>query len=228
MFFLLSFASPALAQAEVATTTPQVSTPLSALLGPTLHALHLVEPETAADDLTAELHQYDTSQALEGVDVVGLYFSAEWCGPCKQFTPILTSYQEKVNKRGRKLQVVLVPVNPKSFEAYAQYFASMEGFLSLPFEDGSAAGELANKYNVKGVPTLVLVDGRTGKTITKEGKDKVMGDKGGMFFPYAPLSSKLAKLVTFPYRVARKVFGGTVKAILKVFFNVFKGLLGMK
>ena len=30
-----------------------------------------------------------TIDALSGKEVVGLYFSAHWCPPCKQFTPEL-------------------------------------------------------------------------------------------------------------------------------------------
>ena len=30
-----------------------------------------------------------TTEALKGVDIIGVYFSAQWCTPCKRFTPKL-------------------------------------------------------------------------------------------------------------------------------------------
>jgi len=35
--------------------------------------------------------------------LVGLYFSAHWCGPCRQFTPILSKVYEEVRAAGKDL-----------------------------------------------------------------------------------------------------------------------------
>lgn len=40
-----------------------------------------------------------TAEALEG-KVLAVYFSASWCAPCKQFTPILKSVYSKLQKDG--------------------------------------------------------------------------------------------------------------------------------
>ena len=57
-------------------------------------------------------------------------FFAEWCGPCKMMSPILDQLKEKVGDRLRILKVD-VDKNPK----------------------------IAALYNVRGVPTLVLMKG---------------------------------------------------------------------
>ena len=33
--------------------------------------------------------------------VIGLYFSAHWCPPCRNFTPKLSKFYEEANKNGK-------------------------------------------------------------------------------------------------------------------------------
>ena len=46
----------------------------------------------------------DVATALANKDLVCLYFSAHWCPPCRQFTPLLKEFYE-VRKRGQKIWV---------------------------------------------------------------------------------------------------------------------------
>jgi len=84
------------------------------------------------------------------------------CGPCRQFTPELTAFYQKMNqRRGKKDQFEIVWISRcRDTNAYGQYFAQMGNWLALPPEE--AMGErgvwLGNKYKVKGIPTLVLLD----------------------------------------------------------------------
>jgi len=57
-------------------------------------------------------------------------FWAEWCGPCKALAPIL---DEIDNEMGEKAKVVKVNVDE--------------------------AGELAQKYGIRGIPTLIFFKG---------------------------------------------------------------------
>ena len=69
-------------------------------------------------------------QILKGERPVLIDFFATWCGPCKMMSPILDQLKEKVGDRLRILKVE-VDKNPK----------------------------IAALYNVRGVPTLVLMKG---------------------------------------------------------------------
>lgn len=51
-----------------------------------------------------------TADALDGKKLA-VYFSASWCAPCKQFTPILKNVYNQLQKDGeREKKDVLVPL----------------------------------------------------------------------------------------------------------------------
>ena len=201
-----------------------------------------------------------TELVLESADVIGLYFSAEWCNPCRQFTPVLQDYYKKLNEKATKhnakllealsqtsdpvageklakkmrkkpLEIVFVP-RSREFDGYVQYFASMP-FVSLPFEEatGDIGTILSKNYNIQSIPSLIFVDAKTGKTITKNGRDEVMKDKNGRHFPYHSPINKVKSLALLPFRAVwgvGKGLNGVLGIIRKIVFNIIKGALGWK
>jgi len=67
---------------------------------------------------------------------------------------------------------------------FKEYFGEMP-WLTFSFNDPRTS-ELADLYEFQGIPTLVIVDPSTGRTITKEGKGAVEGDPNGVEFPWHP------------------------------------------
>eukprot|EP00961_Rhodomonas_salina_P254156 3434805-Rhodomonas_salina.2 len=65
--------------------------------------------------------------------IVGIYFSAHWCGPCRSFTPKLVAMYEELKAGGKKFEVIFVS-SDKDQDAFDKYFGSMP-WLALPFED---------------------------------------------------------------------------------------------
>jgi len=58
-------------------------------------------------------------------------FSASWCGPCKMFTPIMNEVKEEI--KGTSFQ-----------------------YVDFQYVDVDENGDLASKYGVRGVPTVVI------------------------------------------------------------------------
>jgi cytochrome c biogenesis protein CcmG/thiol:disulfide interchange protein DsbE len=87
---------------------------------------------------------------------VYLDFWASWCGPCKQSFPWMNEMQAKYGAKG--LQVLAVNLDQKPEDA--------TGFLQQTKVDFLIAmdpvGQSAQKYNVKGMPSSLLI-GRDGK-----------------------------------------------------------------
>ena len=102
----------------------------------------------------------------------GLYFSAKWCGPCRNFTPKLIDFYNK----SENFEVIFVSLD-KNQNEFNEYFAKMP-WKSLPF-DNQQSEELSEFFGVQGIPTLILVD-HEGNVLTRQGKEII--EKNSSFF----------------------------------------------
>jgi len=131
---------------------------------------------------TEETVEIDELTGDGGAKVLGLYFSAHWCPPCRQFTPMLVSaYTEHLKAKG--LQIIFVS-SDKDQTSFMEYYGTMP-WLAIPQGDARKA-MLSKLFGVQGIPALVLIDAKTGATINTNARGKVMSDPKGDDFPFAP------------------------------------------
>mmetsp|Transcript_10982 Transcript_10982/g.31257 ORF Transcript_10982/g.31257 Transcript_10982/m.31257 type:complete len:274 (-) Transcript_10982:1058-1879(-) len=206
---------------QVLAEDPVQSGPLVDLLGEQLYTLKMV------DETNAMIIANYTNEILAGKKVIGLYFSADWCGPCRKFTPDLVKFYERMNnRRGQKDQFEIVFISRcRDSNSYIQYFSHMP-WLAMPPEEamGERGQALGTKYNVKGIPSFVLVDD-LGQTITIDAVTKLREDKTGVGFPWR---SPLAQLyVTLFPRSLRLMIKSQIDAALSSLFGKVKLLLGV-
>jgi cytochrome c biogenesis protein CcmG/thiol:disulfide interchange protein DsbE len=95
--------------------------------------------------------------ALKG-KVVYVDFWASWCGPCKQSFPFMNELQAKY--AGQGLEIVAVNVDAKRDDA-DRFLAEVPARFTVAFD---ARGESARRFDVKAMPSSVLVD-RSGKVV---------------------------------------------------------------
>lgn len=81
-----------------------------------------------------------------------LFFSANWCRPCKDFTPELVKLYESLQKRGEELEIIFVSFD-HDMTLFYQHFWSMP-WLAVPFSL-SLRNKLTDKYRVARIPSLV-------------------------------------------------------------------------
>jgi hypothetical protein len=48
------------------------------------------------------------AELLMDNDLVGLYFSAHWCGPCRGFTPVFAEMYTQLKANGKKVEVTML------------------------------------------------------------------------------------------------------------------------
>lgn len=140
------------------------------------------------DDPTASLLRPDGSEvdapsALSGKKV-GLYFSAHWCQPCKQFTPVLMETYGEVRQHGADHDFeVLFVSHDRDEDAFLEYRKDMP-WLSIPF-NANLRSQLQTALQVNGLPTLVILDEER-NVITEDGRGEVTNDPMGLEFPWHP------------------------------------------
>jgi len=125
-----------------------------------------------------------TADALSGKKVVGLYFSAHWCPPCRGFTPVLAKcYTENYSAKGMEIVFVSSDRDEASFKSY---FGEEQPWLALPYSAREIKAKLSKKYKVQGIPSFIILDGETGATITADGRECVSEDPTGKDLPWKP------------------------------------------
>ena len=113
-----------------------------------------------------------TKVALENCRLVGLYFSAHWCGPCRSFTPLLRDVyeawkQERSSSGGKfqnGLEIVFVS-SDRDAASFTNYHGSMP-WPAMPFEAlPHYKSVLSTVYGVQGIPSLVILDAVSGQVV---------------------------------------------------------------
>jgi thiol-disulfide isomerase/thioredoxin len=103
--------------------------------------------------------------------VIGIYFSAHWCPPCRQFTPVLVKFHNDLTKAGKEFEIVFVSSDRSEKAMYDYMDETNMPWLALPHGD-SHKQALAQKFGVSGIPMLVIVDSK-GKTLSTNGRGEV-------------------------------------------------------
>jgi len=118
-----------------------------------------------------------STAVLSDKKIIGIYFSAHWCPPCRAFTPELVKFHKNMTKAGNAFEIVFVSSdNDKS--AMYEYVKEMNmPWLVLPFGDEHKK-TLGTKFNIRGIPALIIIDAK-GNLITKAGRNDVtsLGEK---------------------------------------------------
>lgn len=171
-----------------------VRSPFVDMFGETLY-------KWASNGSHSEVHIVSTEDQLKEQPVIALYYSASWCGPCRQFTPLLVEFYNHVKKKGKRFEVVWLSRDNTADEFFA-YYQQMP-WLAVPADKVQECLELtAQKYQLNGIPHLVLLDGFDASIITLDGRVKVVEDKYGLEFPWRRRT--LLNLLPRPVRNAVK------------------------
>jgi len=115
---------------------------------------------------------------LNDYTTVALYFTASWCPPCRAFTPSLNDAYNAAVKAGKSVQVVFMSCDQNQGD-YDSYYAKMD-FARLDFNEKAKNQELAQKYECKGIPYLVLLNA-DGSEKSRNGRGLIQSKGGDAF-----------------------------------------------
>ena len=111
--------------------------------------------------------------------IIGVYFSAHWCPPCRGFTPVLVKFHNELTKQNKAFEVVFVSSDRDKKSMYNYMKEAKMPWLALPYGDKHKE-TLAKKFNVRGIPKLVILNAK-GELITENGRGDVSEGNTAIF-----------------------------------------------
>ncbi|KAJ1367865.1 hypothetical protein KIN20_028875 [Parelaphostrongylus tenuis] len=123
--------------------------------------------------------QVDAGDHLKG-KMVGLYFSASWCPPCRAFTPKLKynevsllyrGFYEAVKKSHPEFEIVFVSRDKEADELFEYYDEHMGDWTFIPFGDPKIQ-ELLEKYEARSIPSLRIIKAN-GAVVVRDARTEV-------------------------------------------------------
>ena len=133
--------------------------------------------ELLGEELTNVKGEKVNPSTLKG-KIVGLYFSAHWCPPCRQFTPKLVKFRDEMVKNHKKFEIVFISSDRSEKDMQGYMKETKMQWLAVPFND--ARKSISGKYGITGIPTLIIL-GPDGSTITNNGRGDVTAHPGNAF-----------------------------------------------
>eukprot|EP00593_Proboscia_inermis_P000044 CAMPEP_0171293310 /NCGR_PEP_ID=MMETSP0816-20121228/1488_1 /TAXON_ID=420281 /ORGANISM="Proboscia inermis, Strain CCAP1064/1" /LENGTH=211 /DNA_ID=CAMNT_0011763991 /DNA_START=29 /DNA_END=664 /DNA_ORIENTATION=- len=119
--------------------------------------------------------KHKTAIVLNNCDIVALYFSASWCGPCQSFTPQLVDFYKNAAKN-KSVQIIFIS-SDRDQASFMEYFKKMPWF-AMPFDASQIKNKLSQTFQIRGIPSLIVLDGKSGNFITSDGRNDVIGVRG--------------------------------------------------
>jgi nucleoredoxin len=112
--------------------------------------------------------------------ILGLYFSASWCGPCKTFTPVLAQMYKNVQGRASGAFEIVFVSKDKTFAQYDSYASTMP-WKAIPFENVETILDVSLEFGSRSIPHLVFIDLATKRIIDANAVSSVRKDPSGRF-----------------------------------------------
>ena len=117
---------------------------------------------------------------LSNSEYLLIYLSAQWCPPCRGFTPHLAAW---VAEHAARHKATAIFVSGDSSEGEALAYNEKMRFPMANFSKAAFSALMA-AFGLRGIPSLVVLRVADGAVVTKRAREKMLQEPGG--FPWAP------------------------------------------
>lgn len=138
-------------------------------------------------------------QSLHGKKIC-LFFSANWCRPCKSFTPLLLQLFDTLRKKRQELEIIFISFDHDEQE-FNDYYKCMP-WLAVPF-NSNLHRKLSEKYHVDRIPSLIPLN-PDGVSVEDDSIDLVE-DYGAEAYPFTALRREQLKAIDHAKRRGAKI-----------------------
>ncbi|XP_017773573.1 PREDICTED: nucleoredoxin-like protein 2 [Nicrophorus vespilloides] len=113
----------------------------------------------------------EAAKAFKNRKIIAYYFSASWCGPCKQLLPKMKAIYKENKSRKSGLEIIFVSSDTAAPEMLKYFQERHGGWYAVPFED--SGGEILRQiYNITFIPQIIVTKD-DGTIISREGTKDV-------------------------------------------------------
>ena len=98
-----------------------------------------------------------TKEDVLSNDIIGVYFSAHWCGPCRAFTPRLAQFYKNVNSEKKQIEIIFNS-SDQDLEGFKGYFGTMP-WIATPFESNEKS-QIDEACGINSIPQLIIFDNK--------------------------------------------------------------------
>ncbi|MGM9773856.1 MAG: TlpA family protein disulfide reductase [Candidatus Egerieousia sp.] len=128
---------------------------------------------TAAADfdiIGADGKRTKLSKAVKGKKAYIIDFWASWCAPCRKEIPNLKAIYERFRNKG--LEIISISID-KNDAAWKKALAEEK----LAWPNGIDKTGINDTFNVKAIPAIFIVDGKTNTIVAEKMRGEQLADK---------------------------------------------------
>ncbi len=125
--------------------------------------------------------------------LVLLFFSAQWCGPCRHFSKQVLSQWTERHRVQAGFEVVFIS-SDNNKQDMEEYHSTMT-FPALAYDERELHDRLVKTFSIQGYPTLLVLSPE-GEIIMRNARSLVEGDPACKVFPWAVKS--LSEVISAP------------------------------
>ena len=134
----------------------------------------------------AKLHngnnEFTAAQAMDGKEMMFVYFGAHWAPPSRLFTTTLKDkFYNKINEDQElagKVEVIFV-TDDRAPDHFDRNFKQMPWY-AIPYTEEHRRANLKSKYGICELPSLVVVSAATGEVVTHDGRNMISDGKNAL------------------------------------------------